>query len=105
MRNLTYLGLDKITEIVTQLDEAINGGSQTVVGIEPRVSHTFAGKSDSELRFARDEYAYAGHLLACESGDAALLCRWPNPYDRASITSMNYGGNGYPGWRGGNNLP
>ena len=76
------------------VDEAIDAGSQTAVGIEMRISHVFAGKTDSELRFIRDEYAYALYLLARRANppDADKSARYKNPYRRAAITSPNFGG-------------
>lgn len=89
-RDFRFLGLEEIKKQMMLIDQAIDGGSQTQVGIEPRVSHSFAGKTDSELRFIRDEYAYAGYLLARKNPE---ICeQWPNPYRHPQITKPNFGG-------------
>lgn len=100
-RDMRYLGFDELAKRIALLDAAIDAGSQTGVGIEPRVNHTFGVKTDSELRFARMEYALSGHFLARQSGDKNLCAMWPDPRS-PQITAPNFGGaialyeGGYP---------
>ncbi len=87
----SYLPISQILAKIALIDEALDGGSQTSVGIEPRISHQFAGKSDAELRIRRDEYAFALFNIAQASGDPAKIALYKNPYNRAGITRANFG--------------
>jgi len=95
-----YLGKQELLNRLSRLDEALDGGSQTGVGIEMRLNHTVAAKSDGELRVRRDEYAYALFQIAQESRDPVMIAQFPNPYNRAGTTRINFGGEvggfGYP---------
>ena len=86
----TYLGEKEILARIVSIDQALDRGSQTEVGIEPRISHSFDGKSDSEMRVRRDEYGYALFQIALESRDAVMLKKYKNPYNRAGITRPNF---------------
>lgn len=86
-----YLGEQELLLRLAAIDSALDGGSQTSVGIEPRISHAFAAKSDDELRVRRNEYAFALYEIAQESRDPVKLAQYKNPYNRAGITRARFG--------------
>ena len=92
MADYSYLGEAELLKRLARIDEALDTGSQTGVGIEARVTHTFAGKTDAELRVRRDEYAYGLFRLAIQSKDPDMLAKYKNPYNRAQSTRPNFGG-------------
>jgi len=68
-------------------------GSQTSVGIEPRISHEFNKVSHDELTLELTKVDYALYLAAvtlAQGGDPSQLEIYKNPYG-AAITRSHFG--------------
>ncbi len=63
-------------------NEALDGGSQTAVGIAPGIRHEFKDVAVGDLRTRLDEYDYALFLI-----DPAI---YENPYARPGITRGSF---------------
>lgn len=72
----SYLSEQELLKRIALIDQALDGGSQTSVGIEPRISHEFAGKSDDELRKRRDEYWDSLVDLAVQSRKPEMIAKY-----------------------------
>lgn len=75
----SYLEIDELEAKLRRLDEQIESGSQTGVGIEPRISHTFAPRSYEELIREKRIILLTLHEKALEKCDPVLLQKYPDP--------------------------
>ncbi len=97
MIDYAYLGEAELLKRLAAIDEALDGGSQTSVGIEPRISHQFKGKTDDELRLRRSEYWDSLVKMARTSGNPELIAKYP-PREMAGITRMDFSRRGLHRW-------
>lgn len=76
------LGEPELLRRRNAIDAALDGGSQTGVGIEAGVRHEFAAMKPSDLRLRRDEYQYGLFLIN--------PTKYKNPYDRPRTTQVRH---------------
>jgi len=86
----SYLDETELVKRIAVLDQALDGGSQTSVGIEPRIAHQFAKVPTSELQLRRDDYWDSLVKVAQRTGDAATIAKYP-PRRLPGITQTNFG--------------